>query len=71
MTCSSDIDIQISKEDKKLITVEHLKQLEKLLSTQNKFRNAILYTNESKLEKNLDADLCYMYKTLHINNLEI
>jgi hypothetical protein len=60
----SDIDIQISKADKKLATVEHLNRLENLLSTQTKSRNAILYTDGSKLEENLGAGLCYMYKDI-------
>ena len=60
----SDIDIQISKADKKLATVEHLNRLENLLSTQTKSRNAILYTDGSKLEGNLGAGLCYMYKDI-------
>jgi len=44
--------------------VKHLNRLENLLSTQTKSRNAILYTDESKLEENLGAGLCYMYKDI-------
>ncbi len=30
----------------------------------NRLKNAILYTDESKLDTNLEAGLCYMYKNI-------
>ena len=61
---SPELDIQISKSDKKLAALQHLKRLETLWSLENKFKNAVIYTDGSKLEENLGAGLCYMYKDI-------
>ena len=41
---------------------------------QNKFKNIIIYTDRSKLDTNLDDELCFMYKDIIYQqswNLEI
>ena len=58
------LNIHISKLNKKLATVKHLNRLKSLMLVENRLKNAILYTDESKLDTNLGAGLCYMYKNI-------
>ena len=54
--------------------MKHLNRLKDLVSVQNKFKNIIIYTDKSKLDTNLDAELCFMYKDITYQqfwNLEI
>ena len=73
-TVFSKLNIHISKLNKKLATVKHLNRLKSLMLVNNKLKNAILYTDESKLDTNLEARLCYIYKNIthqQFWNLEI
>ena len=63
-TSFSKLDIYISKLDRKLATVEHLKRLGSLNSVQNKSKNSVIYTDGSKQDTNLGAGLCFMYKDI-------
>ena len=54
--------------------MKYLNRLKDLVSVQNKFKNIIIYTDRSKLDTNLDVELCSKYKDIIYQqfwNLEI